>query len=112
MHRRPPQLASKTGQPPAKHFDRLLKDVFSMQLTIGRGAVLQMVVVTTRFGSRVLKEERTADVIRELERAWIRPCGPPKRLQFDEARCFCFHEVTVFLEHDGVELDVASGGDH
>ena len=35
-----------------------------------------------------------------------------KHLQLDEARCFCSHEVTVFLEHDGVELDVASGGDH
>ena len=87
-------------------------DVFFVQLTIGRGAVLQMVVATTRFGSRVLKEERGADVIRALERAWIRPCGPPRRLQFDEARCFCSHEVRVFLEHDGVELDVASGEDH
>ena len=86
-------------------------DVFFVQLTIRRAAV-QMVVAANSFDTRVLKEGRGSDVIRALERPWIRPCGPPRRLQFDEAHCFCFHEVTVFLEHDGVDLDVASGTDH
>ena len=61
--------------------------------------------------ARVPKQERGTDVVRALGRAWIRPYGTPK-LQIDEARGFCSPEVRVFLEHYGVELDVAPGEAH
>ena len=91
--------SSQEGTTLTKHFrDRLPMGVFCVQSTTGRAAVLHMVDTATRFGaSRVLKEERGADVNRAFERAWIRIYEPPKHLQFDEAGCVCSHEVTVFL---------------
>ena len=60
----------------------------------------------------MLKEERDTDEVRVPERAWIRAYGPPKRLQFDEARCFWSREVTVNLQHFGAELDISPGEAH
>ena len=90
MHRRLFPKAAETGPTPAKRFnDRLQMDVFFVQLTTRRVAVPAM------FGAaRVLKQTRRTEVLRVFG-----PHGPPTRLQSDDARCFCSHELTVFSEH-------------
>ena len=113
-HRRPPPTASKSGPPPAKHFnDRLQMDVFYIKADAGKTPVLHMVDTATRFGAaRVLEHEQGADVVQALDRGWFRPYGPPRQLQCDEARCFCGQEVTTFLERHGTVVDVAPGEAH
>ena len=73
-------------------------DVFYIHVSMGQVAVLHMVDTATRFGAaRVLLQEQGSDVARALERSWFSPYGPPKVLQFDEARCFCSDELKACL---------------
>ena len=83
------------------------------KIASGKVAILHMVDTATRFSAaRVLLQEQGTDVVRALQRAWFVPYGPPKLLQFDEARCFCGDEVKTYLEQNNVQVDVAPGEAH
>ena len=84
-----------------------------MQLGASKAAVVHMVDTATRVGAaRVFAHERVQDVIQALSRGWIRPCGAPSRIQFDEANCFCSNEAITALDRNNILVDVTPGEAH
>ena len=60
----------------------------------------------------MLLHEISHDIIQALSRGRVRPYGAPRRIQFDEAKCFCRNEIIAFLDRNNSLVDAAPGEAH
>ena len=114
MERIKPASWAKAGILIHRNFnDSLYVDVMSILTGTERCLVLSLVDSATRFlAARLIRAESALDVIRAIERGWIRQSGAMKRLTCDEGRGFCSDEFKAWCERHGVVLRVAPGEAH
>ena len=72
-----------------------------------------MVDAASRFSAAwVLEKEDAECAIKAIQRAWIRPYGPPKIIQCDEQRAFCSGQFQQFCNQNNIEPWIAPGEAH
>ena len=85
--RRPPGVPPAAGLMARNFGDRLLADSAWIDLEGGRRCVLTVMDQATRFVAvRLLESERATELIKGVERSWIKQFGVPKMLRIDEAK--------------------------
>ena len=119
---KPPQITPKAAPISAIQFNYKLK-IDVLWLTFDHPTngptqnssfpILHMVDAASRFSAAwVLEKEDAECVIKAIQRAWIRPYGPPKIIQCDEQRAFCSGQFQQFCNQNNIEPWIAPGEAH
>ncbi|CAE7883123.1 ISU1, partial [Symbiodinium necroappetens] len=104
------------GVPPASGLnarefnERLMLDSAWIDTSDGRMCVLTIMCQATRFVTiRVLGSEQSKELLKGLERAWIKHFGVPKIIRIDEAKGWSATLIREWCSDHGVELEIAPG---
>ena len=88
-------------------------DVLWLKIGDNKFAVLSVVDTATKYQvASLLKSERGPDLIKGLERCWIKHFGIPTKLVTDEGRGWCGTEFSEWTTDFGVQNEVAPGEAH
>ena len=88
-------------------------DVLWLKIGDNKFPVLSVVDTATKYQmASLLKSERGPDLIKGLERCWIKHFGIPTKLVTDEGRGWCGTEFSEWTTDFGVQHEVAPGGAH
>ncbi|CAJ1369328.1 unnamed protein product, partial [Effrenium voratum] len=107
------------GVPPAagltsKEFnDRIVVDSAWIAVEGGRRCVLTIQDQATRYiAVRILKNEKAEDLIKGVERAWIKQFGIPKYLRTDEAKGWASKALREWTAERNIALEIAPAESH
>ena len=107
------------GVPPAagltsKEFnDRIVVDLAWIAVEGGRRCVLTIQDQATRYiAVRILKNEKAEDLIKGVERAWIKQFGTPKYLRTDEAKGWASKALREWTAERNIALEIAPAESH
>ena len=107
------------GVPPASGLtarefnERLMLDSAWIDTSDGRMCVLTIMCQATRFVTiRVLGSEQSKELLKGLERAWIKHFGVPKIIRIDEAKGWSATLIREWCSDHGVELEIAPAEAH
>ena len=107
------------GVPPASGIEgrefneRLMLDSAWIDTDDGRMCVLTIMCQATRFVTiRVLASEQSKELLKGLERAWIKHFGVPKIIRIDEAKGWSATLIREWCSDHGVELEIAPAEAH
>ena len=79
----------------------------------GRVCVMVMMDHATRYVAlRIMKSEKSVDLVKGLERGWIKHFSLPKILRIDEAKGFAAQHLREWCSEHGVALEVAPAEAH
>ena len=107
------------GVPPAaglmaKNFgDRVFADSAWIEVKGGRRCVLTIMDQATRYVAvRLLESEKSTDLVKGVERAWIKQFGVPKFLRIDEAKGWAAAVLRDWASQHNVTLEIAPAECH
>ena len=107
------------GVPPAagltsKEFnDRIVVDSACIAVEGGRRCVLTIQDQATRYiAVRILKNEKAEDLIKGVERAWIKQFGIPKYPRTDEAKGWASKALREWTAERNIALEIAPAESH
>ncbi|CAJ1383601.1 unnamed protein product [Effrenium voratum] len=107
------------GAPPAsgltaKEFnDRIVVDSAWINTDTGRKCVLTILDQATRYVAvRILKAERVEELIKGIERAWIKQFGVPRSLRTDEAKGWASRMLRDWASDKNIALEIAPAEAH
>ena len=111
MKRQTPQKAPTASPKQATRFNEVVyTDVFWVKTATGKVAILSTEAGATRYSAlRANKTETTDELIKAIERGWIRQFGPMGELRTDDGSGFASDEFTQFLVQHGINIAVAAG---
>ena len=112
-YKKPNQAAPSTFKQ-SKQFNAVLQaDVFWVKIEKEKFAVMSLVDSATRYSAAsLLKNERSEEYIKALERCWIRHYGAPRCLLTDEGRPWLGAKFDEWTSAHGIEHVVAPGEAH
>ena len=88
-------------------------DVLWLKIGPNKFPILSVVDTATKYQvASLLKSERGPDLIKGLERCWIKHFGIPTKLVTDEGRGWCGTEFSEWTTEFGVQHEVAPGEAH
>ena len=113
MRKKPASVPPASGLT-ARHFgDRLLADSAWVDTKEGRVCILTMMDQATRYVTlRVLASEQSKDLIKGLERGWIKHFGQPKILRIDEAKGWSAELLRNWASDHGITVEIAPAETH
>eukprot|EP00959_Pyramimonas_sp_CCMP1952_P018312 387834-Pyramimonas_sp.AAC.1 len=110
---RPPNAPNASAKQAAEFNEIVYTDVFWIQNSTGKTAVLSMIDGGTRFCAlRTTKTETAEELLKAVEHGWIRPVGPMGELRIDDGSGFASDRVTQFLEQHSMSIVIAAGEAH
>eukprot|EP00435_Cladocopium_sp_Y103_P060878 s209_g22.t1 len=88
-------------------------DILWLRIGANKFAVLSVVDMATKYQvASLLKSEKGPDLIKGLERCWIKHFGVPAKMISDEGRGWCGTDMSTWTTENGVDHEVAPGEAH
>ena len=114
LRRKPPASSAKVAIPVAKRFnDYVYMDIMYVTTNEDKEAVLSMVDAATRFLiARRVRSETSIDVIKAIERGWIRLFGAMGNIVLDEQSSFCSDDFKAWAERHGIHVNIIPAEAH
>ena len=107
------------GVPPASGLtarvfgERLMADAAWIDTDDGRVCVMTLMDQATRYiAIRIMKSEQSTDLVKGIERSWIKHFSGPKYLRVDEGKCFAARYLRDWCSERNVILEVAPAESH
>ena len=107
------------GVPPAAGLtartfnDRLMADTTWIDTDDGRKCIMVMMDHATRYVAlRVMKSEKSVDLVKGLERGWIKHFSTPRCLRIDEAKGFAAQHLREWCSQHNIILEIAPAEAH
>ena len=114
QERKPPAGVPPASGLTARNFgDRLMADATWVDTTDGRTCVMVMMDHATRYVAiRIMKSERSVDLVKGLERGWIKHFSTPKCLRIDEAKGMAAQHLREWCSEHNIVLEIAPAEAH
>ena len=107
------------GVPPAAGLtarsfgERLLADTAWIDTDEGRVPVITMMDQATRYVAlRMLKSEKSKDLVKSIVRGWVKHFGTPRYLRLDEAKGFAAQYLRDWCSEHNIVLEIAPAECH
>ena len=110
---KPPKAPTASAKQATRFNEVVYTDVFWVKTATGKVAILSMVDGATRYCAlRTIKTETTDELIKAIERGWIRQFGPMGELRTDDGSGFASDGFSQFLERHCISIVIAAGEAH
>ena len=112
--RRPPGGVPPAAGLHARYFgERLMADTAWIDTDDGRVCVMTMMDQATRYiALRIMKSEQSVDLVKGLERGWIKHFAVPRYLRIDEGKGFAAQHLRDWCSDHNIILEIAPAEAH